>query len=177
MPKLSLVIDTETTGVNPALDRIVEIAIILTDWQQVYAVLSTYVNPGFSFRNPVNGLSDRDVAHAPTFRTLCSDGFIYLLRAADDFVAHQAAFDLRFLSVELRHLGLSMPTRPVFDTFKRRRFSLADACAREKIATEDISWHSALGDCVATFRLARKLRELNEEEEGENQSFGMRPMW
>lgn len=177
MSKLSLILDTETTGVNPALDRICEIAVILTDWSSVWAVLSTYVNPGFAFSNSINGLSQKDVQHAPSFRALCRDGLPWLLASCDEFVAHQAAFDLRFLQVELHHLGLRLPTRPIFDTFRLRRFSLHDACLREKINVDDVSWHTALGDTVATFRLAQKLRRLAEDESGETEGFGLRPMY
>lgn len=166
---LSLVIDTETTGVNPALDRVCEIAVVLTDWKQVYAVLSTYVNPGFAFRNTVNGLSDAQVRDAPSFRSLLNDGFIYLLGSADEYIGHQADFDIRFLSVELRHFGLHFPRRSVYDTWKLcGRASLREACERYKINTDDITWHSALGDAVATFRLARKLKERANEEDIDN---------
>ena len=157
--KLSLVIDCETTGVNPSLDRVCELAIVLTDWRSVYAVLTTFINPGFAFSNSVNGLSLRECGSAPSFRDLCNDGLALLLRSCDEFVGHNVAFDLRFLAVEFRHLGLSWPQRPVFDTMARMgRRSLSDACAAAKIDTRDITWHSALGDCVATFRLAQRLR-------------------
>lgn len=173
--KLSLVLDVETTGVNPALDRIAEIAVILTDWHSVYAVLSTYINPGFSFENHY-GLTDKEVKHAPSLRELCTLGLPWLLRSCDEFVAHQANFDLRFLSVELHHVGLQMPLRPVFDTFRLARYALAEACERYKINTSDVVWHTAIGDAVATFRLAQKLRSM-QLEEPEEASFGFRPAY
>lgn len=164
--KLSLVIDCETTGVNPALDRVCELAIILTDWRTVYAALSTLINPGFSFSNQVNGLSDKECRAAPSFRDLCNLGLPLLLRACDTFVGHNLPFDIRFLSVELRHLGLAWPARPVFDTMARTgRCTLVDACARYRVDTTDIQWHSAMGDALATFRLAQFLRDVDEESE------------
>lgn len=170
--RLSLVIDTETTGVNPALDRICELAVVLTDWHVVHAVLHSYVNPGFVFENPKNGLTDKDVRDAPSFRELCGLGFYGLLSLPDEYIAHNIAFDLRFLTVELRHLGLDLPNRQVRDTFKITKARLDESCRKFKVNTSDISWHSALGDCVATFRLAQKLAFMQDGEDIDNSASG-----
>ena len=173
--KLSLVLDCETTGVNPALDRVCEIAVILTDWNSVYAVLSTFVNPGFAFSNSVNGLSLKECGSAPSFRDLCNGGFNLLLGLCDEFIGHNLAFDIRFLTVEFRHLNLVFPIRPVYDTYKLCKRRLPEACAQYKIDTQDVQWHSALGDTVATFRLAQKMRALQLAEAEDEVAVGISP--
>ena len=161
---ISIVFDTETTGLDPLNDRIVEIAVIVTDWKTVYGALSTYINPTIPFDNPVNGLNNSDVKDSPTFGEICPI-LLPLLVFADEFVAYNYSFDANFLREELARCALRLPRRAIYDPMKicgRRK--LLETCKLHNIFTDDIEWHRAFGDTLATFRLAAKLKAANQEE-------------
>lgn len=150
--------DFETTGLDAHADRIVEVGFVLTDWNVINGALRSYVNPETAFDNPVNGLNSAAVADAPTFSELTP--FIYLLLLwADEYVAHNARFDLGFLREELARCGLTLPSRLVFDTMRATGGkSLQKACEHHGVYTEDARWHSALEDAVMCFRLLKVVR-------------------
>ena len=155
---ISLIIDCETTGLNPVCDRVVELGFVMTDWSQIMCAISSYVNPEMEFDNAVNGLTHLSVKHAPKFGELLPFSYMLLLYA-DEYIAYNWTFDAGFLREELARCGLKLPSRQVFDPFRSvGKMKLHDACAKHNVYTDDIHWHSALDDAVATFRLAKQLR-------------------
>jgi DNA polymerase-3 subunit epsilon len=97
-----VVLDTETTGLSPALGhRVVEVAAVrLSGWQET-ARFSELVNPGRPIEagaTRVHGLVDRDVAGAPPFCDVV--GRLEPLLEGAVVVAHNAAFDAGFLAQE-----------------------------------------------------------------------------
>lgn len=92
------VIDLETTGFSPINDRVVEMACVLIHNRAIAGTWSTLVNPRIpipSYATRVHGITDADVAHAPSFMraqlqlfNLCQGAIV---------VAHNAKFDLSFL--------------------------------------------------------------------------------
>lgn len=160
---ISIIFDTETTGLDPLNDRIVEIATIITDWHTVYAALHTRINPTIVFDNPVNGLSNSDTKDSPTFEQL-TPILAPLFAFADEFVAFNYPFDANFLREELARCGLRFPRRAIYDPMKiLGRRKLREHCATHGIFCDDIDWHTAFGDTLATFRLAAKLKAQNKE--------------
>ncbi len=96
------VLDTETTGLEPALGhRVIEIAILrLENWNAV-GEINELVNPGRPIppdASRVNRIYDADVATAPPF-THFADQIAELLEGAL-VVAHNAAFDAGFIANE-----------------------------------------------------------------------------
>ncbi len=150
------VIDIETTGLSPQLDRIVEIAVVTTDpWGRVLGEWSTRINPeGPVGATHIHGISAADVAGAPVFRDVIAALTQQLAGAA--LVAHNAEFDLAFVREEFRRAGWDMPAAPSLCTLRasdyhlpnldRRR--LADCCWA--VGTPLTGAHSALGDARAT---------------------------
>ena len=155
---ISLILDVETTGLNPKEDKIVEIGFVITDWKIIYGALHTLINPEIGFANEINKLNSQVVKNAPTFRSCLP--FIYvLLLWADEYVAHNARFDLAFMRTELEQHSLHLPRRNIFDTMRAPGGrSLQDACRIAGVYTDDVNWHSALDDAVACFRLAKAIR-------------------
>jgi len=96
------VLDTETTGLEPALGhRIIELAILrLEEWQEV-GQFNQLVNPGRPIdpsASRINRIYDADVADAPLFVDFA--GQISELLEGALVVAHNAAFDASFIAAE-----------------------------------------------------------------------------
>lgn len=97
-----LVIDTETTGLDPEKDRIVEIAAVLVDPDKrlVRAYRDSVVDPGVPIpieSRAIHHLSDEDVVGKPTLASAMGEWTF-----GDDWVpaAHYAAFDSKFVPIE-----------------------------------------------------------------------------
>lgn len=173
---LSLIIDTETTGVNPHEDRICELGFILTDWKTVRCAVHTYVNPEIPFDNTHNRLNSQAVAHAPTFLQIGAFAYLLLMQA-DEYVAYNWAFDRRFIRLELERAGLTLPSRPVYDPLLATgRRTLEENCRVYGVRTDDLQLHSAMDDCMALLRLSMKMRPRGQDREvaGEAMTLGPR---
>ncbi|MCB7136064.1 exonuclease domain-containing protein [Cellulosimicrobium marinum] len=151
------VLDLETTGLSPRLgDRIAEAAVVLVDERgAVEDEWCTLVNPGRDLGpQHVHGIAAADVALAPPFRDVAPD----LLRLLEGrvLVAHNAAFDTRFLRAELGRAGVVAAIDPVACLCTQQlagRYltgsrGLAACCAAVGVVHDGV--HSALGDARAT---------------------------
>ncbi|MGZ6583144.1 MAG: 3'-5' exonuclease [Solirubrobacteraceae bacterium] len=153
-PRLA-VIDVETTGLSPQDNRIEELAVVTTDsLGQVIDEWTSRIHPdGPVGATHIHGITDADVASAPKFHDIAGDLARHLAGAA--FVAHNAPFDLAFLTAEFGRAGWDMPNVPSLCTLHasqeylpmldRRR--LADCCYAVGIPLHGA--HSALGDARA----------------------------
>jgi DNA polymerase III subunit epsilon len=95
----TLFLDTETTGLKPPQDGIVEIAIVDESGD---VVLDELVNPGrpIGFASSIHGITDEMVADAPPMELLLPS-IERIVRDAH-VVIYNAAFDTRFFPDELR---------------------------------------------------------------------------
>lgn len=123
--------DLETTGLDPAVDRIVEVGALVLDADgNVVERFERLINPGrpiAATASAVSGLHDSDVAECPFATEVLPDFLRFLDRAADaPLIAHNAAFDAGFLGMELARAGLPIPARPVVDTLPLARARLPE---------------------------------------------------
>lgn len=145
-------IDLETTGFGKT-DRIIEIgAIVLdTDTLQIIGQLETLINP---MRNvpeestKIHGLHASDLSLAPTFEEIADDLLKFL--GSHKIIAHNADFDLKFLSQEFARVGKPINFDNVTCTYKITGQRLNVAC--EQISFE-FAHHSALEDAKATLAI------------------------
>ena len=101
------IVDVETTGSDPATDRITEIAVLQADGIALTAQWSTLVNPGTSIPGAVQaltGITQEMVDAAPRFAQIADE--LYERLAGRIFVAHNARFDYGFLRREFERAGL-----------------------------------------------------------------------
>jgi DNA polymerase-3 subunit epsilon len=152
-----IVIDTETTGLDPhSGHRIVEIAALeLMHHVPTGRKFHCYVNPERDMPDEayaVHGLTADFLAGHPPFAVVADDflGFV----AGDPLVIHNAEFDLAFLNAELNRLGRPSLTAYAVDTLSlaRRRFpgapaSLDALCKRFSIDLSARDKHGAEIDC------------------------------
>lgn len=158
------ILDLETTGLTPGLDRVVEISIVRIEPDgSADLALDTLVDPERPMAGTeLHGITDADVASAPTFRDLSA----HVLAALDGavLVSYNVYFDLRFLLAELAHTRqtvlvphlCAMYLRPLLGVGKRCRLSAA--CEAHGI--DHVGVHSAAGDALATAELIQALMPL-----------------
>ena len=104
MIKRQIVLDTETTGLNPKLgDRIIEIGCVeIVDRRISERHFHAYVNPEREIdegASRVHGLTREDLASKPKFPEI-APAFLDFVRGAE-LIIHNADFDVEFLDQEL----------------------------------------------------------------------------
>jgi DNA polymerase-3 subunit epsilon len=155
------VLDFETTGLSPGLDRVVEVSVVRVDpGSEPRLVLDTLVNPDrWVAATEVHGITDRDVADAPRFEDVAGD----LLRALSGCVvaAHNVYFDLRFLRFELDRLGLFQDVPHLCTMYMRPLLGLTACKLNEACLTDQIAYtptHSSRSDSTAAALLWMRYR-------------------
>ena len=101
-----IVLDTETTGLDPASHRIIEIGCVeLVNHMPTGRNFHTYLNPerASDLRAfEVHRLSDEFLKNQPFFRDKADEFMAFI--GGDQLVIHNAEFDIGFVNAELRRL-------------------------------------------------------------------------
>jgi DNA polymerase III subunit epsilon len=164
------IVDLETTGGQPAWDRITEIGVIEIDGFEVSSEWSTLVNPGAAIPAPIQaltGITTEMVAAAPSFADLAAA--LYERLAGRVFVAHNARFDYAFLRHEFERAGLKFMAKTLCTVRLSRRLyaehashNLDSLITRHGIDCR--ARHRALPDADAVWQFLRiAAREHGEE--------------
>jgi len=153
-----IVLDTETTGLDPADGhRVVEIgAVELQNGLPTGTTYHQYINPDRPMPTEayqIHGLGDDFLRGQPAF-ALIADEFLAFIADAP-LVIHNAAFDMKMLNAELARLGReALPMSRAVDTvtMARRMFPGAQAsldalCRRFGVDNSAREKHGALLDC------------------------------
>lgn len=153
-----IVLDTETTGLDPAAGhRIVELAALeLLHQVPTGRTFREYIDPQRDVppeAERIHGLSAEFLRGKPRFSAV-APAFLDFIGDAK-LIIHNATFDMKFLNAELLACGLALlaPDRAI-DTvaMARQRFpgaqvSLDALCRRFEIDNSARSFHGALLDC------------------------------
>lgn len=163
-----VVLDTETTGLDPADGhRIVEIGCVeLLDHVPTGAVFHRYLNPERPVppdSQRVHGLSDEFLADKPLFADVAEALDVFLGDAP--LVIHNASFDIKFLNAEyLRLVRPGIPLSRAIDTIEiakakipGARYSLDELCKRFGVDLSARVKHGALLDAQLTARIYLEL--------------------
>ena len=152
-----IVLDTETTGLDPAKgDRLLEIgAIEVVNQVATGATFHVLINPQRevspeAFR--IHGHSSLSLRDSPIFQTIVPEFLAFI--AEDPLVIHNAEFDMRFLNAELLAAGYpAIQSDRIVDTLAlaRRKHpgaanSLDALCDRYRIDRSRRTKHGALLD-------------------------------
>jgi len=151
-----IVLDTETTGLDPRSDRIIEIGCIeLFNHIPTGEIFHSYLNPKREIAAEafnVHGISEEFLSDKPQFGEIAVAFSNFI--ADSQLVIHNAAFDLGFLNSEFDRIGFGkLPPGRAIDTLliARRKFpgaqnSLDGLCRRYSIDISDRELHGALKD-------------------------------
>lgn len=159
------IVDVETTGGIPSQTRIIEIAIILLNNNQISSVYHTLVNPLTHippFITRLTGISDAMTRYAPAFKDIAPDIAKYLQNRI--FVAHNVRFDYTCIKTEMNKSGLhfSLPLLCTVELSRKAfpqlsKYNLNYICKHLQIPNNQP--HRAKSDALATAHLF--LRILN----------------
>jgi DNA polymerase-3 subunit epsilon len=154
-----IVLDTETTGLDPKLGhRLIEVAgLVVANRRVTQTHFHRYLNPEREVEAgalAVHGLSDEFLADKPKFADVAAD-LLEFVRDAE-LIIHNAAFDVGFLNHELSLLGLppiEAVCGKVTDTLKMaremhpgKRNNLDALCERYQVSNAHRTLHGALLD-------------------------------
>lgn len=154
-----LVLDSETTGLDVALARIVSLGAVRSHGWRLYphANLDSLVNPGVSIprqSTAVHGISDAMAATAPGFSNAWPN--LRDMMAGTVVVGHSIGFDLAILRRECERHGLAWEMPPALDTallfaaMRPKETDLNLERLAERYGVEIEGRHTALGDALVT---------------------------
>jgi ATP-dependent DNA helicase DinG len=159
-----IALDTETTGLDPERDRIIEIAWATFENGALTTTHESLVFPARPLPPIVvrlTGITPGLLARAPRFSAIVDDLLLAMSRA-DMVVAYNAAFDRAFLARELLRVGREMPDVPFIDPLQIVRaidddvpHTLSAVCLRYGIETAVD--HRALPDARAAGEILLRL--------------------
>ncbi len=153
-----IVLDTETTGLDPAMGhRVIEIgALEILNRQPTGATYHVYLNPEREIDAgavAVHGLTSEFLADKPRFADIAPE-FLEFVQEAE-LVIHNAPFDVGFLNAELAKLKEGPVKRycTVLDTLKMakglhpgQKNNLDALCRRYEVDNSGRAFHGALLD-------------------------------
>lgn len=151
--------DTETTGVKPDKDRIVEIAAYNPVTQKSFV---QFINPGIpipSEATAITGISDEMVKDAPSFHVV-GQNFIDFCGQEAILIAHNNdAFDKLFLELECQRSNLLLPSWRYIDSLKWSRKYRSDLRSHSLQSLREVygiaanQAHRALDDVMVLYQI------------------------
>lgn len=153
-PPAIVFVDTETTGLDPCKDAIIQISAIRYQGEEKLDVWNTYVNPHRKIpadATKVNGITNAMVRSSPPIKELRSR-FVEITKNSI-LVVYNHPFDLRFLNMAFRNLLTGVLYIDMLPLVKGR-FETPDN-KLETVATHlgfhpERGFHDSLADCEAT---------------------------
>lgn len=163
IPQSYVAIDLETTGLNPKIDKIIEIGAVCVRDGQVAARKSTLVNPRIELSEhtrTLTGIDDAIVADAPGIEDVIGE---YVEFCGElPLLGHKILFDYSFLKRAAVNQKLSFEKEGIDTLLLCRRFmpvtekkTLECACGYYHVETG--AAHRALNDAYAAHKLYQAL--------------------
>ncbi|MBW0167882.1 MAG: 3'-5' exonuclease [Vulcanococcus sp.] len=167
LPQRLLILDTETTGLDPQRDRCIELGAVLFDLprRSVLSQVSLLLPCDQNAAQAVNGI-DPELTQQPQPWQQGLQWFEALLASADLVVAHNAAFDRQWFGIE----PLPAIDKPWLCTMEDIRWP-ADRNLRSNPSVRDLAlaysvpvWaaHRALTDCIYLAQVFERCDDLEQ---------------
>ncbi|TDW20486.1 DNA polymerase-3 subunit epsilon [Rhizobium azibense] len=144
--------DTETTGLEYGDHRFVEVYIGLYRGTSLLKALNQRIDPQRSISKEaqeIHKISSADLVGMPTWETVAPRVHAFLTKA-DVIVAHNASFDIDFVTYEFKRVGLVMPKREIIDTMQYtwatpdgKKPSLKELCLATDVEYDETLAHAA----------------------------------
>ncbi|WP_433957760.1 PolC-type DNA polymerase III [Cytobacillus horneckiae] len=165
-----VVFDVETTGLSAVYDTIIELAAVKIYDGEIIDRFESFANPHHPLSATtinLTGITDDLVENAPEVGDVLKKFYDW----AEDsvLVAHNASFDMGFLNVGYKKIGLGKATNPVIDTLELARFLYPQMknhrlnTLAKKFDVELTQHHRAIYDAEATgYLLLKMLKDAGE---------------
>ncbi len=164
-PQKFSLIDIETTGSFKKGQKIIEIAIINIDGDEITDEYTTLINPEIRipyFITTLTGITNENVENAPKFYEIAKK--IVEMTKDRIFVAHNVFFDFNFIKHEFSELGFSFSRDKLCTVQLARKFlpghkSYSLGELSKDLAITNSGRHRAMGDAKATFELFKLIQK------------------
>ena len=165
--------DLETTGINIAKDRIVEIAILKVNPNGTKESKTWLVNPEMPIpkeSSDIHGITDEKIANEPSFKMIAKD-VEAMIKGADLAGFNSNRFDIPLLAEEMLRVGMDfdMNNRVAIDVqviFHKKEQRTLSAGYKFYCDKDLENAHSAEADTEATYEIL--LAQLEKYEDLEN---------
>ena len=129
--------DTETTGLKPEENRVVEIGAVKFDKSGEISRFSVLINPECPMpeeAGAVNNITDEMLKGKPLFKDVAIDFLKFIENTV--LVAHNATFDIAFINAELKRCQIGRITNKFVDTliFTREVFPRLESYKLQELA-------------------------------------------
>ncbi len=159
--KRILIIDTETTGLDPKVDAVIEVGAILYSVEHATALTawSTLLPAGTNAAEAINRIPAAALSDAPD-PSLCWANIASMAETAGAIVAHNAEFDRGFVPAILRTIRPWVCSKNDLEWPKQEKpgQSLVSLVLAHDLGIATA--HRALADCDMLSRLFTRAREL-----------------
>lgn len=168
-----VVVDVETTGSNPASNRIIEVACVVVKDGSIKEEFSTLINPHQHipyFISKMTGITNEMVFKAPSFEQIAKKLKGLFSQPDSVFVAHNVNFDYNFIKFSFERSGETFPDIPKLCTLKLAKRLISGITKRNVGALSEYlgiaisNRHRAFGDARATAQILLELLEIAEDE-------------
>ena len=178
LPTDYVVLDLETTGLDPRNDEIIEFAALRIRGSEIVNKYQTFIKPINEipdFITDLTGITNEMVADAPSIREAIPGILSFI---GDDIVmAHNANFDINFLYDATEECSESHFSNSFIDTLRiarkllpdQRHHRLCDILAPLSVTASDE--HRALADCITLFDCYNSMRAMAFEKYGDESGF------
>lgn len=159
-----VVFDVETTGLSAVYDTIIELAAVKVREGEIIDRFESFANPHHRLSATtinLTGITDDMVQNAPEVDEVIKKFYEWV--GDDVLVAHNASFDMGFLNVGYKKIGLEKAKNPVIDTLELGRFLYPELknhrlnTLAKKFDIELTQHHRAIYDAEATGYLLMKM--------------------
>ena len=153
------VVDVETTGTMPAIDRVCQVAVLRIEPTGVWTTFASLVNPERPIPpevSEIHGITDAMVADAPTFAAVMPQ--VLHLTDGAAICGFNGKFDVTMLGAELQRVGRSnaLADAPLIDPFRifvQREKRDLTAAVKFYTGRDHTDAHDAMADVVAALEV------------------------
>ena len=167
-----VVFDVETTGLSAVYDTIIELAAVKIKNGEIIDRFESFANPHRPLSATIinlTGITDDLLINAPEVEAVLKRFHAWTEDAI--LVAHNASFDMGFLNVGYKKIGIDKAENPVIDTLELARFLYPEMknhrlnTLAKKLDVDLTQHHRAIYDAEATgYLLLKMLKDAQEKE-------------
>lgn len=176
-----VVFDTETTGLDPVNDKIIELGVVKYTLQDTKYILTDEMDVLINIHEPlpsriteITGITNQMLDKEGKEETEGLKEFYLRFLDTDPsltlYIAYNAPFDILFLENTLKRYGISLPYPPnyldILTVYKDRAqypHRLFNAIEHYNLTGEFVNSHRAIDDCKATFAVMLEMAKEQDD--------------